>query len=235
MPCTSNIIVEIGPGLGDLTEKLLNKRQVISIEVDKDLESILRKRFPQELSDGSFRLIMGDATKEETKMLLPDSYELVANLPYYVATNIILNALSDNRCKNIMVLVQKEVASRFCAKPHDSDYGSISVLAEIASTNRIILFDIPPEAFAPAPKVISSFILINKNDNLDLELLERVSKFLKIAFATPRKTILKNLSIIFDKSAVASALDSLGIEHNKRPHEITAKNFIYLSGCLLKN
>ena len=234
MPEDSNTVVEIGPGLGDLTSKLLNKRQVISIEVDKELESTLRAKFSTELSSGSFRLIMADATAEETKSLLPDSYDLVANLPYYVATNIVLNALSDKRCKNITVLVQKEVAHKFCSNSRDSDYGSISVLAEIASKSRSVLFDIPPEAFMPAPKVVSSVMRIDKKENFDQTGFDKVSKLLRLAFAMPRKTIMKNLSLTIDKSSVIDALDDIGIEHNKRPHEITAQQFLGLSGCLIK-
>lgn len=228
----TNTVVEIGPGLGDLTNKLLKKRGVISIEVDLELQSNLVKKFSAELLAGTFELIIGDATSDEIKQRLPDRYDLVANLPYYVATNIILEALSDTRCKNILVLVQKEVAHKFCAKSQSSEYGSISVLAEIVSISREVLFDIPPTAFDPVPKVISSVIKIVKKDNIDTGLFNDVSKLLKMAFSAPRKTLFKNLSQFISRDSVAEAFERLNIDHKKRPHEISADTFISLSGCL---
>lgn len=234
MPDTDRQVVEIGPGLGDLTDKLLKKRKVISIEVDKELDGVLKNRFHTELESGRFRLIIGDATTEDVKAALPEAYDLVANLPYYVATNMILTALSDDRCKNIVVLVQKEVAHKFCADCGDSDYGSISVLTQLAACKRAVLFDVPPNAFVPAPKVVSAVIKIEKSDSIDKTQVLNVSKLLKLAFAAPRKTALKNLSNTFDKTTLHNLFDELGIDHNKRPHEITAQNFIQLSGCLIK-
>jgi 16S rRNA (adenine1518-N6/adenine1519-N6)-dimethyltransferase len=235
MSNTTNTVVEIGPGLGDLTNKLISKRQVISIEVDKELEGYLVKKFSAEISSGAFRLIIGDATSDSVKNSLPERYDLVANLPYYVATNIILEALTDKRCKNILVLMQKEVAHKFCAPCQDSEYGSISVLAEIVSRSREVLFDIPPEAFTPQPKVVSSVFKIAKLDEIDLEVFSNVSKILRVAFVAPRKTLFKNLSIFFDKDKVEQITEELQIDRKKRPHEITAKDFISLSGCLIKN
>jgi len=234
MPNTTNTVVEIGPGLGDLTDKLLKKRYVISIEVDRELESFLVKRFEKELSSGQFRLIMGDATDEQIKNNLPSKYDMIANLPYYAATNIILNALTDVKCENILVLVQKEVAHKFCASCQSSDYGSISVLTEMVASKREVLFDIPPEAFTPSPKVVSSVMKIIKNDKFDSKLFENVSKLLRIAFAMPRKTIAKNLAQVFDKETITTTLEEMKIDHKKRPHEITTHQFISLSGCLIK-
>ena len=109
MPKDNNLIVEIGPGLGDLTEKLLQKNKLVAYEIDTDLCKILKEKFDIEL-------ICGDVLDSwQSGKLREEKYNLIANLPYYVATNIILKALNDENCENILVLIQKEVAEKFSA------------------------------------------------------------------------------------------------------------------------
>jgi 16S rRNA (adenine1518-N6/adenine1519-N6)-dimethyltransferase len=231
IPANSSAILEIGPGLGDLTERLLKKKEVVSIEVDEDLYKILISKFEPEIKSNMLKLILGDALRElEHGSNLPDKYDLVANLPYYVATNIILKALFDDRCQNILVLIQKEVAKKFCAQSGTSEYGAISVLADLCG-QRYILFDIPPNAFKPAPKIISSVMLIKK-ENVDQDALAKVSKLLRTAFAAPRKILFKNLSSVYDKELIATAFIDLGIDREKRPHEISSEIYIKLIGYL---
>jgi 16S rRNA (adenine1518-N6/adenine1519-N6)-dimethyltransferase len=227
----SNTILEIGPGLGDLTERLLQKKEVISIEVDEDLYKILVSKFEPEISSGKLKLILGDALSElEHGSNMPNKYDLVANLPYYVATNIVLKALFDDKCQNVLVLVQKEVAKKFCAQSGSSEYGAISVLADLCG-QRYLLFDIPASAFKPAPKIISSVMLIKK-ESIQHDLLVSVSKLLRIAFAAPRKILFKNLSSVYDKELISAAFVDLGIDRDKRPHEISSEIYIKLIGYL---
>ena len=215
MPKDNNLIVEIGPGLGDLTEKLLQKNKLVAYEIDTDLCKILKEKFDIEL-------ICGDVIDSwQSGRLREEKYNLIANLPYYVATNIILKALNDENCENILVLIQKEVAQKFNAKVGEKIYGGLSIIAKSVAKVEI-QFDIPPSAFNPAPKVMSSVILFKKYKK---KYDEQYSKFLKVAFSQPRKTLLKNLSLKFDKNKVVETLDKLDIKFNIRPHQISEELF----------
>ena len=218
MPNTDNLVIEIGPGLGDLTEKLLEKRnKITAIEIDEELCEILKKKFP------NLNLICGDVLEYWQESLADENYDLIANLPYYIATNIILRALKDKNAKNIVVLIQKEVADKFSAKPGDKNYGSLSVLASRTAEVKK-LFDIPPGAFVPAPKVTSSVIEFKKfKDSYD----EEFAKFLKIAFSNPRKTLKKNLSAKYDFNP-----QEFGLADTIRPHQVDADTFFQLFSAL---
>ena len=216
MPNSENLVVEIGPGLGDLTEKLLERRRVLAYEIDKDLCEILNKKFPK------LKLKCGDVLDYWQDSLADENYDLTANLPYYVATNIILRALKDKNAKNILVLIQKEVADKFCANAGDKNYGGLSILASsVANVKK--LFDIPPGAFVPAPKVTSSVILFEKFKE---SYNEDFAKFLKIAFANPRKTLKKNLSA-FDFDPM-----KYGFQNTIRPHQVDGSAFFRLFSAL---
>jgi len=214
MPNTDNPVVEIGPGLGDLTEKLLEKRRVTAYEIDTDLCEILKEKFP------NLKLKCGDVLEFWQETLEDEKYDLIANLPYYIATNIILKALKDKNAKNILVLIQKEVADKFAANAGDKNYSSLAILAKsVAKVKK--LFDIPPGAFVPAPKVTSSVILFEKfKDSYD----EEFSKFLKIAFANPRKTLKKNLSVKYKDFDP----EKFGLAKSIRPHQIDGSTFFQL-------
>ncbi len=213
MPNTQNLVIEIGPGLGDLTEKLLEKRRVLAVEIDRDLCEILKEKFP------NLELKCGDVLDYWQNSLAEEKYDLIANLPYYIATNIILRALKDKNAQNILVLIQKEVADKFSAKPGDKNYSSLAILAQsVANVKK--LFDVPPGAFVPAPKVTSSVILFEKfKDTYD----ENFAKFLKVAFANPRKTLKKNLSALykFDPS-------KFELKDTVRPHQVDGSAFFRL-------
>ena len=213
MPNTQNLVVEIGPGLGDLTEKLLEKRRVLAVEIDKDLCEILKEKFP------NLELKCGDVLDYWQNSLADEKYDLIANLPYYIATNIILKALKDKNAQNILVLIQKEVADKFSAKPGDKNYSSLAVLAQsVANVKK--LFDIPAGAFVPAPKVTSSMILFEKFKN---SYNENFAKFLKIAFANPRKTLKKNLSVKYEFNP-----NDFGLKETIRPHQVDGSTFFRL-------
>ena len=216
MPNDDNLIVEIGPGLGDLTEKLLQKNKLVAYEIDEELCLILKQKFP------NMELICGDVLESwQDGRLRDENYNLIANLPYYIATNIILKALKDEKCKNILVLIQKEVAQKFSAKVGEKSYGGLSIISHSVGDVEI-MFDIPPNAFRPAPKVMSSVILFQKAySSFD----EEFAKFLKIAFSQPRKTLFKNLSIKYDKSILNNLFENKKIEKNIRPHQVSEELF----------
>ena len=216
MPKNDNLIVEIGPGLGDLTEKLLQKNSLVAYEIDEDLCKILKDKFP------NMGLICGDVLDSwKNGRLREEKYNLIANLPYYVATNIILKALNDENCENILVLIQKEVAEKFSALCGDKIYGGLSLIAHSVADVEI-KFDIPPTAFNPAPKVMSSLILFKK---FKLKYDENYAKFLKVAFSQPRKTLHKNLSKKYDKNMIEKIFDEFDLQKNIRPHQVSEKLF----------
>ncbi len=238
MPNSNRNIVEIGPGLGDLTEKLLKVKKVKAYEVDDDLSIFLKSRFNEELNSEKFELIENDVLscwKDDS--LSNNEYDLIANLPYYIATSIILKALKDKSCKTITVMIQKEVALKFSAKPKQKEFCALSVLADTIADVKI-LFDVPPNAFDPMPKVVSSVIGFRKNieyqDIFSQEELKRFEKFLAVAFKQPRKTLLKNLSQAYGKKDLNETFEKLELSSNIRAHEIDTKTYHRLFKILVK-
>lgn len=230
MPNSDNLIIEIGPGLGDLTKRLLDKKDVVAFEIDKDLCNILKDKFKDEIETKKFILNCGDVLDKWKSSLIQKPYDLVANLPYYVATNIVLKALKDKNCKNILVMLQKEVAEKFAAKSGDREFSSLSVLAESAGEVKKI-FDVHPDSFDPPPKVISSVLLIRKSRSLEDKVFE---EFLKAAFLAPRKTLLKNLSTKYNKDKIKSAFEKLNLPLNIRPHQVATSIYHQLYKILEK-
>jgi len=221
MPKTTHRVAEIGPGLGDLTKQLVDVKSVVAFEIDRDLCKLLEKEFKEEIKTGTFELRCGDVLESWQSELLDESYDLVANLPYYVATNIILKALADPNCKNILVMIQKEVALKFSAECGDKVWSSLGVITSGVAKASIVV-NVPPEAFDPAPKVDSSVLLIQKHKNRNDEEFE---KMLKLAFTQPRKTLQKNLSSFYAKDKIASALEQLELKASIRPHETTTSDY----------
>jgi 16S rRNA (adenine1518-N6/adenine1519-N6)-dimethyltransferase len=222
MPYNDNHIVEIGPGLGDLTKKLVKNEEVTAYEVDKDLYSILKVEFINELSSGKLDLILTDVLKvwQDGESLYKSKYDLIANLPYYIATNIILKAFDDDKCEHIIVMIQKEVADKFVAVATNKEYSSLGVMADILCEDRKILVEVPPESFSPPPKVNSSVIYLKKN--MTAKLPEGFDKFLKFAFVQPRKKLIKNLSARYNKNELIELFKELEIKENIRPHEVSS-------------
>ena len=222
MPKDNLKVAEIGPGLGDLTKELLGVRNVTAFEVDKRLCEHLASEFEDSIHNGNFELRCGDVLERwESGSLLDEPYHLVANLPYYIATNIILKALKDEQCQSVLVMVQKEVAVKFSAKVKQKEFSSLSVLAQSVG-KATLCFEVPPEAFVPPPNVTSAVLLIEKDQSRDDEKFEM---FLKIAFAQPRKKLSKNLSSVFSKDIVNELFSKLELNSNLRPHE--AETSIY--------
>ncbi|MDS1370280.1 16S rRNA (adenine(1518)-N(6)/adenine(1519)-N(6))-dimethyltransferase RsmA [Aliarcobacter butzleri] len=222
MPNNNNHIVEIGPGLGDLTKNLVKYKDLTAYEVDTDLIGILKSKFAIEIEKGNLKLIHTDVLEawDKLKNLHDGKYDLIANLPYYIATNIILRAFEDELCEHIIVMVQKEVAEKFTAKTNDKEYSSLGIITELISINSKILFDVPAEAFDPPPKVTSSILCIKKDMSKSLD--KDFNKFLKACFIQPRKKLSKNLTTIFDKNIIFEIYKELNINDNVRPHEVSS-------------
>ena len=157
-----DLVIEIGPGVGTLTAQLLNTaKKVVAIELDNDLIPILQ----QELGDNpNFRLIHNDALKVDFNEVIGDeeSVKLVANLPYYVTTPIIVKLLKENyKFKSLTIMIQKEVAERMNAEPGNKDYGALSLLVQYYCDTKIVR-KVPPACFIPRPKVDSIVIRLDR-------------------------------------------------------------------------
>lgn len=228
MPNNKNHIVEIGPGLGDLTQNLVKYKDTTAYEVDTDLISILESKFAIEIKDERLKLIHTDVLEawDKTGTLHDSKYDLIANLPYYIATNIILRAFEDINCENIIVMIQKEVAQKFSAEVGDKEYSSLGVITELISRESRILFDVPPESFDPPPKVMSSILYISKDANVALD--KDFNKFLKACFSQPRKKLSKNMSSVIDKETLSNIYDELNLKETLRPHEVSASLYSQL-------
>jgi 16S rRNA (adenine1518-N6/adenine1519-N6)-dimethyltransferase len=222
MPNDNLKVAEIGPGLGDLTKELVKARNVTAFEVDKRLCEHLTTEFEESIHNGNFELRCGDVLERwESGSLLDEPYHLVANLPYYIATNIILKAFRDKHCQSVLVMVQKEVAVKFAATARQKEFSALSVLATSVG-EATLCFEVEPEAFVPPPSVTSAVLLIEKRESRDDEKFE---SFLKIAFGQPRKKLSKNLMTAFSKDIVNQTFVKLDLNPNLRPHE--AETSIY--------
>lgn len=221
MPNNENKLVEIGPGLGDLTKFLVDVKSVEAFEVDTDLCKLLQSEFKEEIATKRLHIRCGDVLQAWKSALVDEPYDLVANLPYYIATNIILKALADPMCKNILVMVQLEVAEKFCATAGEKVFGSLGIIAQSAGTAKIVA-KVPPTAFDPQPKVDSAVFLIQKNaDRSDKEFED----MLRVAFSQPRKTLMKNLSAKYDKSRLQEVFSELNLTHTIRPHQVDTEDY----------
>jgi len=228
MPNNDNKVVEIGPGLGDLTKYLVDVKSVEAFEVDTDLCKILQEKFKNEINTKQFHLNCGDVlnvwqTSSEGN-LIDKPYDLVANLPYYIATNIILKALADPMCKNILVMTQLEVAEKFCAEAGEKVFGSLGIITQSVGTAHIVV-KVPPTAFEPPPKIDSAVFLIQKEKDRSDKGFEDM---LRVAFTQPRKTLMKNLSGKYDKAELLHVFEELNFTLTIRPHQVTTKDYHHL-------
>ena len=232
MPDDNLNVVEIGPGLGDLTKELVRVRNVTAYEVDKRLCEHLKNTFESSLKNGELRLECGDVLEHWGKGSLSDEpYHLIANLPYYIATNIILKALKDPHCRSMLVMVQKEVAVKFSAVPGQKEFSALSVLAQRAG-KATLCFEVESDAFVPPPRVTSAVLSIEKARTENDESFEAL---LRIAFQQPRKKLSKNLAAVFSKDKVVKLFEDLELDPNLRPHEAETSIYHHLYNELKKD
>ena len=228
---TSNI-VEIGPGLGDLTLRLLKISKVKSYEIDRDLEKILTAKFADDLENGRFELVFGDALEIwQNGGLSEKKYFLAANLPYYVATNLILRAIDDDNCLGFVVMVQKEVGDRFAAKPSSKEYNSLTVYLNYYF-NIKKLFVVSRNVFVPKPNVDSIVIeLSKKEDRLLLKNDDLFFKLVRDSFKYKRKNLRNNLKE-YDLSKVEEVLKKHGYDLTIRAEALSLELFVEISNNL---
>ena len=230
-PLDAGTVVEVGPGPGGLTRALLleGAANVVAIELDRRAIDALREL--EAAADGHLALVEADALEIEPASLGPAPRRIVANLPYNVSTPLLVRWLhAADDLADMVLMFQKEVVDRLVAAPRSKDYGRLSVLAQhVCDVRR--LFDIPPSAFVPPPKVVSSVARLTPRpaaDRLaDLRPLERVTA---AAFGQRRKMLRGSLAGLFgDPTAV---LTDLGLSPTARAEELSVADFVRLASRL---
>lgn len=235
------LIIEIGPGLGNLTSYLLKKsRYVLLVEIDNNMIEILNGRFKE---NTNYSLINEDILKvdldekiskiEEELSFSFKKVKVVANLPYYITTPILFKLLQDSkRVDEIVVMVQKEVADRMVASPKSKDYGILSVMIKYLADAKIII-KVPKEAFIPSPNVTSSVIKLVKNKKYECDDEEKLFELIHHAFAQRRKKMINSLEsskfLNLDKKRIKDAFNKVNLNENVRAEELSIEEFILLS------
>lgn len=219
-------LIEVGIGLGDLTKRLLSKYSLLAYEIDYDLITQAQKNYRSEIETNRLQLVQGDVLKVRhgDSYLLDSDYFLVSNLPYYIATAIILQALKDTHCKGFLVMTQKEVAQKFCAKQKDSTYCGLSLLAQ-SFGDISYLFSVPKEAFNPPPKVESAVFCFKRGKCHYTQDLESLLHF---AFLAPRKKLFSNLmqwDKMKDKAMLKHIFQTMQLDENARAHEVGLQEY----------
>ena len=232
-----DVVIEIGPGLGSLTKELINNaKKVIAIELDPNMIDILKSRFG--IFD-NFEVIYGDVLKIDLEELIKGygSVKVVANLPYYITTPIIMKLLEDKlKIKSITVMVQKEVGERICATHKDKEYGAITVSVQYYSEPQIII-DVPKENFLPAPEVDSCVIRLDMREKPPVSLKDEKLFFrlVKGAFTQRRKTINNSLTCSGkSKEEIMAALNKLGIDSKLRAENLSIQQYADIANTLVE-
>ncbi|SMB86842.1 dimethyladenosine transferase [Desulfonispora thiosulfatigenes DSM 11270] len=238
---SEDIIVEIGPGAGTLTRVLAKgAKRVIAIEIDKDLIPVLE----ESLADlENVTVIQGDALKVDLDQLVYDElgkkikYKIVANLPYYITTPLIMHFLeSEFNIERIIIMVQKEVAERLKANPGTKEYGAITVgvnlMAEVS-----LSFIVPRHIFIPAPEVDSAIIDLKVRDQSPFVVNDNkvFRKLVRAAFNQRRKTLANALKVLgVEKEKIENILLSCDIDPKRRGETLSLEEFARVSNKLIE-
>ena len=228
-PKEESIILEIGPGKGAITEPILKKINHISVvEIDPDMIKILKHK----ISTQNISILAEDVLSINDEFFKKFN-KIIGNLPYYIATEIILKLTKIySSSSELYFMVQKEVAERITAKPSNKSFGRLSVMLQYYFDTEL-LFEIPPVAFSPRPKITSAFIRLIRKKRVSPKVIDKDSfeQIIKIAFSQKRKTIKNNFkNILFDKDFL-----NLNISPKIRSEALTIDQFIKLENYVTQN
>lgn len=236
--------IEIGPGIGALTEHLARKsKKVLAFEIDQRLLPILADTLsPYD----NVNIIHEDILKADIQHIVDEEFKdvddimVVANLPYYVTTPIIIKLLTERLpLRGIVVMLQKEVADRIGAKPGTKEYGSLSIAIQYYTRAETVMI-VPKTVFMPQPNVDSAVIRLTLHDKPIVEVDDEEFFFqvTRASFAQRRKTILNNLTSQLPngkalKEVISETLEGLGIDPSRRGETLSIQEFASLSNALL--
>ena len=237
-------VLEIGPGIGTMTQYLAeHARHVIAVEIDTNLIPILEET----LKDyGNITVINNDILKVDINKLTEDyndgrPIKVVANLPYYITTPIIMGLFEGGvPIDNITVMVQKEVAERMQVGPGSKDYGALSLAVQYYA-DAYIVANVPPNCFIPRPGVGSAVIRLTRHKEPPVEVDDPklMFKLIRASFNQRRKTLQNGLNnspeLPFDKEEIGAAIESLGVTPQIRGEALTLKQFADLSNYFTRN
>ena len=241
----NDLVIEIGPGLGSLTKSLLEKaKKVICVELDNKMIKILEDRF--KLYD-NFELLHNDILKVDLNSIIKEEKEhsdikevkIVANLPYYITTPIIMKLLEDKLdLDSITVMVQKEVADRLIATPGNKDTGAITYSVYYYATSKAIL-EVPKDSFIPEPDVTSEVIKleIRKTPPVEVKSKKVMFRIIKCAFMQRRKTLLNaltNAKVFLNKDEGLKILNKLNLPEDVRAEKLTLQDFANITNEFVK-
>lgn len=214
----TDTVVEIGPGLGSLTERLVDRvDRLVAIEIDRNLAQELQHDFP------SVDVLVGDVLKIEPTQF-PSGVKLVGNLPYYITSAIIMHFLESSLVfDRLVIMMQKEVAERISASPGTKDYGVLSVITQLYCEVDY-LFGVSRQCYMPAPKVDSAVVRLRPKAHQTKNIIPVV----KAAFSSRRKTIYNSLKNVFEPKRVLKALEQAGIDSGRRAETLSLDEFIAL-------
>lgn len=236
-----DMVLEIGPGIGTMTQYLAERaRQVTAVEIDTNLIPILKET----LSDyDNVTVINEDILKVDIKKLAEEynggkPIKVVANLPYYITTPIIMGLFESGvPIDNITVMVQKEVADRMQVGPGSKDYGALSLAVQYYAEPYIVA-NVPPNCFIPRPNVGSAVIRLTRHQTPPVEVKDRelMFKLIRASFNQRRKTLLNGLNnspeLSFGKEQIAAAIEQLEVPAAVRGEALTLEQFARLSDLL---
>lgn len=238
-------VIEIGPGIGSLTEQLLlHGAKVFAYEVDDSLPKILQSELPAKIGDQPldqrFHLLLKDVLQADFKKDIGAFFDfsqpikVVANLPYYITTPIIFAlAESDLRFASLTLMMQKEVAERLEAKPGSKAYGPLTIATQTQMHVELAL-QVDHTSFMPRPKVDSSVVVLTSIEHKpDVGRRAHFNKVVKMCFAQRRKTLNNNLkNLIPDADKRAELIASLGVDPKIRPEDLTITQFIKIANAI---
>lgn len=240
-----DLVIEIGPGLGTLTKELLEKAgKVICVELDTKMIGILEDRFSLY---SNFEVLNQDILKVDLKKLIQEEKErngwravkIVANLPYYITTPIIMKLLEEELdLESITVMIQKEVANRLIAVPGQKETGAITYSVYYYSEAEGIL-EVPNDSFIPEPEVTSKVIklTIRKQEPVQVKDKKMMFQIIKSAFMQRRKTLLNSLTntkVFANKEEGIKILEELNLKENIRAEKLTLQDFANITNQILE-
>lgn len=238
-----DFVVEIGPGIGTMTQYLCeHAREVLAVEIDKNLIPILQDTLAEY---DNVTVLNEDILKVDLKKMAEEKnggrpIKVVANLPYYITTPIIMGLFESHvPLKSITVMVQKEVADRMQVGPGTKDYGALSLAVQYYASPRAAM-SVPPSCFIPKPNVGSAVICLTRYEKPPVETEDEKLMFrlIRASFNQRRKTLANSLNnspeIHYSKEEIGRAIEEMGLMQNVRGEALTLKQFAQLSTIMKK-